>query len=254
MVVGIDKFREHFANHQDQYTLIGGAACDLIFTDAGLAFRATKDLDVVLCVEVVSTDFASAFLGFIEAGGYKARQRSDGHKEFYRFHKPTDRAFPFMIELFSRQPTGFVLPENFAITKVAVDEDILSLSAILLDHDYYAALQQSRSVIDGVSLLNEDLLIPFKAKAFLDLSQRKKDGDNSVKSGDIKKHYRDVFRLAQLLAADQRVTVAETIRNDLRTFLDRVRDDDGFDPTAFDVPLTRADGVALLETVYQLTT
>ncbi len=45
-----------------------------------------------------------------------------------------------------------------------------------------------------------------------------------VKIGDIKKHYRDVFRLAQLLAADQRVTVAETIRNGLRTFLDRVRD------------------------------
>ena len=50
MVIGIDKFRDHFAGYEDQYALIGGAACDLIFTDAGLEFRSTKDLDVVLCV------------------------------------------------------------------------------------------------------------------------------------------------------------------------------------------------------------
>ena len=73
MVVGIDRFREHFAGHEDEYVLIGGAACDVIFADAGLAFRATKDLDVVLCVEVVNAEFATALLGFIEAGGYKAR-------------------------------------------------------------------------------------------------------------------------------------------------------------------------------------
>ncbi len=29
MVIGIDKFRDHFAGYEDQYALIGGAACDL---------------------------------------------------------------------------------------------------------------------------------------------------------------------------------------------------------------------------------
>lgn len=38
-----------------------------------------------------------------------------------------------MIELFSRQPEGFDLPADFQITKVPVDEEIISLSAILLD-------------------------------------------------------------------------------------------------------------------------
>ena len=94
MVVGIEKFREHFAGHEDQYALIGGAACDLLFAAAGLDFRATKDLDVVLCVEVVRDEFAQAFLRFVESGGYQARQRQDGHKEFYRFQKPTDKAYP----------------------------------------------------------------------------------------------------------------------------------------------------------------
>ena len=64
MVVGFEKFQEHFADHADQYALNGGAACDLLFAEAGLNFRLTKDLDVVLCVEVVDIDFANAFLEF----------------------------------------------------------------------------------------------------------------------------------------------------------------------------------------------
>jgi len=45
MVTGVDRFRAHFADHDHQYVLIGGAACELIMDDAGLDFRATKDLD-----------------------------------------------------------------------------------------------------------------------------------------------------------------------------------------------------------------
>ena len=253
MVRGLEKFREHFAGHEKQYALIGGAACDLIFADAGLAFRSTRDLDIVLCVEVVDKDFAGAFRGFLEAGGYKSRQKSGGRKEFYRFHQPTNNAYPSMIEVFSRQSGGFELPDECCITKVPVDESILSLSAILLDECYYVALQNSRIVIEGISLLSEELLIPFKAKAFLNLTQRQIDGD-SVKNDDIKKHRNDVFRLAQLLPADRRVEVAEPITNDLREFLDSVRNDQAFDPKAFEVPLSRAEGIALLENVYGLRT
>lgn len=36
---GIDKVREHFAGAESHYALIGGAACDLIFSEAGLSFR-----------------------------------------------------------------------------------------------------------------------------------------------------------------------------------------------------------------------
>ena len=87
--------------------LIGGAACDLIFTDVGLPFRATRDLDIVLCVDVVDKNFAYTFQGFLEAGGYKAGQKGDGQKEYYRFHQPTNNAYPYMIEVFSRQSGGF---------------------------------------------------------------------------------------------------------------------------------------------------
>ena len=35
MVVGLEKFREHFAGHENQYAIIGGTACDLLFEAAG---------------------------------------------------------------------------------------------------------------------------------------------------------------------------------------------------------------------------
>ena len=251
MVIGIDKFRKHFAGFEEQYALIGGAACDLIFTDTGLPFRSTKDLDIVLCVEVVDERFAYAFKGFLEAGGYKSRQKSDGRKEFYRFLDPEDDSFPKMIELFSRQPGGFVLPDEHSIIKVPVDEGILSLSAILLDDAYYNALQNYRTVKEGISLLNEEMLIPFKAKAFLNLTQSKIDGER-VNSEHIKKHRNDVFRLAQLLRPDRRIDLAEPIIKDLCKFVDSIRNDETLNPRAFGVPLPRVEGIALLENIYGL--
>lgn len=57
MIHGLDKFREHFAGFADRYVLIGGAAADLVMGEAGIDFRATKDFDIVLSIEVLDTSF-----------------------------------------------------------------------------------------------------------------------------------------------------------------------------------------------------
>lgn len=105
MVVGIDAFRRYFEAHADKYVLIGGAACDLLFTKAGLDYRATKDLDIVLCVEVVDADLAKTFADFLDAAGYQKRAVYDEERKFYRFEEPTDADFPHMIEFNKRKPT-----------------------------------------------------------------------------------------------------------------------------------------------------
>lgn len=66
MINGINIFREYFSNFKDQYTVIGGFACDLLMNDAGFDFRQTVDIDMVLTVEALTTDFAKAFWLFIE--------------------------------------------------------------------------------------------------------------------------------------------------------------------------------------------
>ena len=252
MVTGIDKFHEHFAAHEGQYAIIGGTACDLLFDAAGLDFRATRDIDMVLCVEVVDAKFGRAFHAFLDAGGYQARERSDGRREFYRFHRPTDPSFPFMIELFARRPEDLDLPEDAIYKRVPVDQGIVSLSAILLDDAYFEALQAAKRQVDGVTIIDETLLIPFKARAVLDLTVRSEEGAN-VDRRDIRKHRNDVFRLAQLLPEDAQVTLPEPIHRDLQTFVDMARADQSLDPKSFRVPFTRDEAADLLRTVYGLT-
>lgn len=100
---GISVFRDYFQDFQGQYVLIGGAACDLIFEAQDTAFRATKDLDIVLLVEALTPDFGRKFWDFIKAGGYEHRAKSSGTPQFYRFDRPTQPEFPYMLELFSRK-------------------------------------------------------------------------------------------------------------------------------------------------------
>ena len=68
MVRGIDSFREWFRGFEEQYAIIGGTACDLLMTDGGLDFRATKDIDLVFIVEAVDSGFANRFWEYVVAG------------------------------------------------------------------------------------------------------------------------------------------------------------------------------------------
>jgi hypothetical protein len=77
MVKGLDLFRQHFADYADQYVLIGGTAATLAMDDAGLDFRATKDLDIVLHIEALNAEFGATFWTFVERGRYAIRQASD---------------------------------------------------------------------------------------------------------------------------------------------------------------------------------
>lgn len=49
-----------------------------------------------------------------------------------------------------------------------MDEDTSSLSAILLNDDFYNFMLQGRAVVDGISVLRAEYLIPFKMFAWLD--------------------------------------------------------------------------------------
>lgn len=172
MVKGLDLFRQHFADHADQYVLIGGTAATLAMEDAGLEFRATKDLDIVLHVEALNAAFGATFWTFVEQGRYEIRQASDtGRPVHYRFSKPEDHRFPAMLELFSRTPDGITLPEGSRLTPIPLAEAVASLSAILLDEAYYEFIMSGRRESQGLSWVGEDRLIVLKASACLDLTE-----------------------------------------------------------------------------------
>jgi hypothetical protein len=68
----------------------------------------------------------------------------------YRFAKPKNEQFPFMLELFSRRPEGLNLDEGQEIVPLPAGADHHSLSAILLDEDYYSLIQTHKDVRAGL--------------------------------------------------------------------------------------------------------
>lgn len=189
--------------------------------EAGVDFRATKDLDIVLCIEALDKEFAEAFWAFIKAGGCEIQERSTGKKVFYRFQKPADETYPFMLELFSRTPDNLVLGEDGHLTPIPIAEDVSSSSAILLDEDYYQFLHQHKTDIDGVSVVTQECLIPLKARAWLDLSARKAAGEK-IDSKNVNKHKNDLFRLFQIISRGQTVELPEAVSNDMVCFIDAI--------------------------------
>lgn len=223
MVRGIDSFRDWFQGYEDQYAIIGGTACDLLMTDEGLDFRATKDIDLVLIVESVDAAFGRRFWEYVVAAGYEHRNKSTGESQFYRFTNPQSHDYPTMIELFARRPDAIALPEDAVLTPLPIGEEISSLSAILLNEDYYEFLKQGRVRISNVTILDAPYMIPFKAKAWMDLSDRKAAGEQ-VDTKNIRKHKNDVFRLTELLDQDQQALsfLPDTVKNDMQEFIERM--------------------------------
>lgn len=252
MVKGLDYFRDYFKGFENSYVLIGGVACDLAMDQAGLDFRATKDLDIVLCAEVIDAAFADKFWHFVHDGGYQHQEASTGVKQFYRFTKPTNNNFPFMLELFSRKPEGMLLNGHSHLTPIHVGNDVLSLSAILLDEHYYQCIEKGKIIIEGISILSPDYILPFKARAWLDLTERKAKGE-SVDSRNIKKHRNDVFKVFGLLAPTQSVEIAETIKADMRKFVAAMPTEVGLDIKRLGISTLTLEAVlANIELIYSM--
>ena len=253
MVRGLDVFQSWFADYTDQYVLIGGTAASLTMEAARLAFRATKDLDIVLHVEALTPAFGEAFWNFVQAGGYEIRQSTDtGRPIFYRFQKPADERYPVMVELFARAPQGLLPAEGSQLTPIPLDESISSLSAILLDETYYAFIMAGRRNINGLPTIGEDRLIPLKAMAWADLSARKALGA-AIDSKDIRKHLNDVLRPAQLLVPTTRIPLAAKIAEDMTRFLRALSADTSVDPKSLELGnVTTEELAARIAQAYEL--
>lgn len=219
MVKGVQKFRDHFRDFADSFVVIGGVACDEWLRSQDLpAFRPTRDIDMVLVVEALRPEFVARFWEFVKAGKYEVRQRSTGERIYYRFGKPAETDYPALIEVFSRQPGGIDLAEGQQIVPIQVEDERFSLSAILMNDSYYRLVLDNRQVVDGLPVVTATALIPLKAHAWSDLTKRKAAGE-PVDEDDIKKHRKDVFRLAAGLPAEPGPDIAESIRNELRVFV-----------------------------------
>ena len=178
--------------------------------------QAAKDL------ELTPTSISRASKQLEEMGLLHIKK--EGVPQFYRFSHPITNQYPAMIELFTRKLDAIQLPEDAVLTPLPMDEDISSLSAILLDDDYYEFLKQGTVTVDGVTVLDAAYLIPFKAKAWMDLTDRKAAGEH-VDSKNIKKHKNDVFRLTELIDPTAKVVAPQGVYADIQEFVQRMKNE-----------------------------
>lgn len=246
MVVGMELFRDKLKGFEDCYTVIGGAACDILMSEADIDFRLTKDIDMILILEDKKAEFAKTFWEFIKEGEYKCGWKNSDEMHFYRFTEPK-AGYPVMIELFSRKP-GYHLDVEEGIIPIHIDDDTSSLSAILLNDDFYNFMLEGRKIIAGVSVLAENYIIPFKMYAWLDLKRRKEAGEH-VNERDYKKHKNDVFRLLQIVNTDEKVSVSGLVRESVENFLGEIEKEQ-IRVEQLGLMITKEEAMELLKSIY----
>ena len=221
MVRGLDIFKKYFEAYSDNYMIIGGIACDLIIDEAGFVPRATKDIDIILVVEALNSQFIKQFWQFIQDGNYERQEKSKDERKYYRFMKPENPDFPFQIELFARIPDLLDIDEQAHLTPIPADDDLSSLSAILLNEDYYHYLIEHSVLENGLHRANTESLICLKGKAYLEIAERIANGSKED-SKQLRKHKNDVFRLGVMLRENDVFGLPESIKTNLETFADTI--------------------------------
>ena len=224
MVRGLDIFKKYFEAYPDNYVIIGGTACDIIIDEAGFTPRATKDIDIILVVEALSSDFVKQFWQFVFDGNYECKEKSEDERKYYRFMKPENKEFPFQVELFSRNPDLLDLDEGTHLIPIPVDDDLSSLSAILLNDDFYHYMLEHSVMDNGLHLANIEALICLKAKAYLEIAERIAQGSKED-SKQLRKHKGDVFRLAVMLTENDVFELPENIKVQMQAFANEIAGD-----------------------------
>lgn len=83
----------------------------------------------------------------------------------------------------------------------------------------FAGREGEYVLIGGGAVLSVEGLIPFKAKAWLDLSAKRAEGQ-AVDEKTVKKHRNDVCRLATLLTGKEHPAMSDGVRADMRRFME----------------------------------
>ncbi len=125
---------------------------------------------------------------------------------------------------------------------------ISSLSAILLNDDFYEFMLSGRKIISGVSILGAEHIIPFKMFAWLDLKDGKAKGEH-VNERDLKKHKNDVFRLLQIVNPDHKIVSEGMVKESIVRFLEEIAQTN-INLAQLGVPFEMSEAIGYLRRLY----
>lgn len=189
--------------------------------------RATHDIDMTVIVENMTPSFAKRFWEFVKEAGYRPEKRKqiEGEPAKYELYRFVDgkTGYPEMIELLSRHPDILGEPSNLVIEPLPIDGDVSSLSAIIMDDDFYHFTIKHSKLTDGVRHADSAALVCLKTRAYLNLLQDKAEGKH-VNSKDIKKHRSDVLKNVVIIT-DESISAPMAIVDCVKDFVSSIRAD-----------------------------
>jgi len=252
MVHGLVHFSSKLNNFKDHYVLIGGVAGDLLMSEIGGEFRATKDLDIVVFMRP-DPNFLKALSAYIKDGDYKNQEKSGGSAQYYRFSKPSKPEFPKQIELFSKKPEDLSLLDGQHIIPLEKSENENQFSGILLEDEYYDLIKNNLTKGEHCNFISALAQIPLKARAFNELRERKTQGV-PIDDKDIRKHRNDILLLTQALPEGVNLKLSGLVLTHLNEYLgelQKISKDVGVIDFCKNKKLSSPDNlISLLTTVY----
>lgn len=225
MVKGLETFRKAMQPYKEHFVIIGGTACDIRLTGTAMIPRATDDIDIIVVIDRLTDEFVTAIWRFVKDGNYKPGKRTSKQGQsvyaLYRFILQDDSLdYPKKIEILSRHSDLLGEPSDSHIEPIPDDENH-SLSAIIMDDDFYDFTIHQANEEDGLMVANNLALIVLKMNAYLNLLAERAAG-HQVNSDDIKKHRSDVLKLVAAGIYPEPVKVKAKFMSVLNDFLSEV--------------------------------
>lgn len=131
------------------------------------------------------------------------------------------------------------------IIPIDAEEGLYSLSAIMLDPEYFEMIKQNVEKSTIAPCTNTQATIMLKMSAFRDLKERNDD--------KYKKHRRDIFKLSFLLTGEEKISLLGRMKEDFDAFIEHVEtqlDAKAFKSITYPLIIDKVEMVATLKKVY----
>jgi len=213
--VGLNHFEEYFKDFRESYVVVGGFAT-LMLLEKQLEGhgKVTQDIDLVL-LTTASVEMAQKIKAYVKEGEYTIQKGEKDNFSYYRFVNPKVENFAKEIELFAVNDQALLLDEEQRIIPIDPEEGLYSLSAIMLDNEYFEMIKNNIDNSNRVPCTNTLATIMLKISAFYDLKSR---GDDKWK-----KHRRDILKLVLLLTGEEQLELKGRMVGDVELFMEHLK-------------------------------
>lgn len=243
---GLGHFQEYCKEFDEQYVVVGGfATVMLLDEELGEGHgKATFDIDLVLLTNN-SVELAQKIKQYITDGKYDIQVGEKDQYKYYRFNNPKEENFAKEIEIFASNENELKLDDGQRILPIDPEEGLYSLSAIMLDPEYFEMIKNNVNKSTEAPCTNTQATIMLKMSAFYDL---KKKEDNKWK-----KHRRDILKLSLLLTGEEEIKLIGRMKEDFDSFIQHLKeelDQKSIKSFADGLPIYKDQVIEILEKVF----